>query len=89
MPPTRVVSHALFFAALLRLLSASTSDEASPKAHRGAKRGVSVRARKNAALLDRERRRTGFVAQHTEWWHFSAPEASRYRLLDMPLIRTP
>jgi len=62
-------------------------DVVGPRAHRGARRGVSRRARRNAALLDRAMRRAGFRPLRTEWWHFSAPEAKRYPLSDKPLPR--
>jgi D-alanyl-D-alanine dipeptidase len=60
-------------------------DATGPKSHRGATRGISSRAQKNARLLDREMRRAGFKPLRTEWWHFSAPRAKRYRVLDEPL----
>jgi D-alanyl-D-alanine dipeptidase len=72
-----------------KLAMPTDHDAAGPKAHRGARRGISAPARKNAALLDREMRRAGFVPLRTEWWHFSVPEAKRWRVLDLPLVRAP
>ena len=63
-------------------------DAAGPRAHRGARRGVSRRARRNAALLDRAMRAAGFIPLRTEWWHFSIPEARRLPILDHPLVST-
>jgi D-alanyl-D-alanine dipeptidase len=60
-------------------------DEFSPRAHRGAVRGVSQQARRNADFLDRMMRAEGFLPIPNEWWHFDAPGARRYPLLDLPI----
>jgi zinc D-Ala-D-Ala dipeptidase len=60
-------------------------DEFSPRAHRGATRGVSAEARRNAAKLDRVMRAEGFLPIRNEWWHFDAPDWRRYPLLDVPI----
>ncbi len=60
-------------------------DEFSPRAHRGAGRGVSAQARRNAACLDQVMRAEGFRPNPNEWWHFDAPGARRYPLLDVPV----
>jgi D-alanyl-D-alanine dipeptidase len=62
-------------------------DEFSARAHRGARRGVSLRAQKNGRLLDAAMRAEGFVANSYEWWHFTAPEWSRYPASDVPVPR--
>lgn len=62
-------------------------DEFSPRAHRGAVAGVSPQARRNASLLDQAMRAEGFIPNRNEWWHFDAPEAHRYPLLDVPVGR--
>lgn len=60
-------------------------DDFTPKA-RG-RRCPRAEARRcvNAALLRREMRRAGFIPLASEWWHFRAPEARRYPLLNRPL----
>jgi D-alanyl-D-alanine dipeptidase len=53
-------------------------DEFSPRAHRGAVRGVPAAARRNAALLEAAMRAEGFRPHPREWWHFDAPDWRRY-----------
>ncbi len=58
-------------------------DEFSPRAHRGAVRGVAAPARRNAAFLDRVMREAGFRPNRWEWWHFEAPDWRQYPLADV------
>jgi len=60
-------------------------DEFSRRAHRGAVRGVTPLARKNARILDTAMRAEGFRPNSLEWWHFEDPEWRRYPLTDVPL----
>lgn len=60
-------------------------DEFSARAHRGATRGISPAARRNAQILDGAMRAEGFMPNPYEWWHFTAPEWRSYPLSDMPL----
>jgi D-alanyl-D-alanine dipeptidase len=61
-------------------------DEFTPRAHARARaRGIPEAARKNRALLRRAMLRAGFRAIATEWWHFNAPDAARFPVLDAPL----
>jgi D-alanyl-D-alanine dipeptidase len=57
-------------------------DEFSPRAHRGATRGVSAVRQRNARVLDTAMRAEGFRANAREWWHFDAPEWRSYPLLN-------
>jgi D-alanyl-D-alanine dipeptidase len=59
-------------------------DEFSPRAHRGATRGVSPKARRNARVLDSAMRAEGFLPNANEWWHFDAPDWRQYPLMDQP-----
>lgn len=63
-------------------------DEFSPRAHRDAVRGIGRRARSNRALLIQAMRAEGFLANPYEWWHFTAPEWSRYPASDEPVPRS-
>lgn len=58
-------------------------DEFTARAHRGARRGVSVAAFGNARRLDAAMRAEGFRPNPYEWWHFTAPEWSRYAASDL------
>jgi D-alanyl-D-alanine dipeptidase len=59
-------------------------DDFSARAHRDfAALPPSVRA--NRAELERAIAAEGFVPFPTEWWHFDAPDWTRYPLLDVPL----
>ena len=60
-------------------------DEFGPRAHRGATRGVSLRARTNSRVLEAAMRAEGFIPNPYEWWHFTAPEWRRYPLSDVPI----
>jgi zinc D-Ala-D-Ala dipeptidase len=60
-------------------------DEFSPRAHRGAVRGVSAAARKNARVLEAAMRAGGFTPNPYEWWHFTSRDWSRYPLSNQPL----
>lgn len=60
-------------------------DEFSPRAHRGATRGVSAAPRKNARILDAAMRAGGFRSNPYEWWHFTAPEWRSYPSADIPI----
>jgi len=60
-------------------------DEFSARAHRGASRGVSPAARKNARILAAAMRAEGFLSNPYEWWHFTAPEWRRYPSADTPV----
>jgi zinc D-Ala-D-Ala dipeptidase len=62
-------------------------DEFSPRAHRGATRGISEPARRHARLLDAVMRAEGFTPVRYEWWHFNAPDARRYPLANVPVPR--
>src|SRR5207253_7037083 len=62
-------------------------DEFSPRAHRGAARGVTPLRRRNAALLERVMRAEGFRPNPREWWHFDAPDAARYPLANVPITK--
>jgi zinc D-Ala-D-Ala dipeptidase len=69
-----------------RLLELPTAyDEAGPRAHRGARRGVSREARANSAILERAMVSAGFVPLPTEWWHFTAPDAASFPASDRPV----
>ncbi len=59
-------------------------DDFSSRAHVGAK-GIPVKARKNAALLQEKMRAAGFSGIATEWWHFDHQSWRDYNLSDEPL----
>ena len=59
-------------------------DEFSPRAHRSAQNGVSAVARKHREILSAAMRAEGFVPNPYEWWHFTAPDWSRYPPSDVP-----
>jgi len=60
-------------------------DEFSVRAHRGARRGIAPAAQRNWRILDRAMRAEGFLANPYEWWHFTAPEWSRYSPANLPV----
>ena len=62
-------------------------DEFSPRAHHGAP--ASPAARQNRELLRQEMTRAGFLTLGTEWWHYDAPDALRYPLLDVAFRDVP
>ncbi len=64
-------------------------DEFSPRAHRGATRGVTAAGRRNARILDTAMRAEGFLPNRREWWHFDSPDWRRYPLADTPLPPDP
>lgn len=53
-------------------------DEFSPRAFRAATHGISPEARRNRAVLQSAMQAQGFISNPYEWWHFTAPEWSRY-----------
>lgn len=59
-------------------------DDFSPRAHRDFRK-ASAAALRNRARLERAMSGRGFIGLRTEWWHFDAPDWSRYPLLDLPL----
>jgi D-alanyl-D-alanine dipeptidase len=63
-------------------------DSSSARARRGARRGVSRRARRNSALLARAMRVGGFVPYRAEWWHFNAIDFKRYPLATVSIAPT-
>jgi D-alanyl-D-alanine dipeptidase len=60
-------------------------DEFSVRAHRGARRGVTPAAQKNARRLDAAMRAEGFRGNPYEWWHYTAPEWSSYPAANTPV----
>lgn len=58
-------------------------DDFSEKAHR--KRALAGNAGREAKRLEQAMTKVGFVGLPTEWWHFDAPDASKYALSDVPL----
>jgi D-alanyl-D-alanine dipeptidase len=56
-------------------------DDDTPAASRAHARKISAEAR----LLDDSMRGAGFKPLASEWWHFAAPDASRYALSDRAL----
>jgi D-alanyl-D-alanine dipeptidase len=60
-------------------------DEFSPRAHRNAVKGVSAAARRNRRTLIDAMRAEGFRPNPYEWWHFTAPDWSRYPVTDQAL----
>lgn len=42
-------------------------------------------AHQNSIILEAAMRRAGFVPLAFEWWHFDAPDARKYPVLDIPL----
>ena len=58
-------------------------DDFSENAHR--KASLAGNAGREAKRLEAAMTRVGFVGMPTEWWHFDAPDASKYALSDVPL----
>jgi len=58
-------------------------DDFTEKAHR--KNALAGKAGREAKRLEAAMAKVGFVAMPTEWWHFDAPDASKYALADEPL----
>lgn len=46
-------------------------------------------AQAHRAILHRAMRTAGFRGIHHEWWHFNAPHARSFAILDAPLVRRP
>ena len=68
-----------------RVLAMPTAhDDFSVRAHRDQPSpDPEIRARMDA--LDRAMTDAGFVGLPTEWWHYAAPDAEQFPLLDEPL----
>ena len=62
-------------------------DDFSPRAHHGA--AAPKAAEKNRKILRDAMLAVGFVPLSTEWWHYDAPDASRFPILDIPLHLLP
>jgi D-alanyl-D-alanine dipeptidase len=62
-------------------------DDFSPRAHHGAQ--APKAAQQNRRILRDAMLAEGFVPLPTEWWHYDAPDASRYPVLDIPLHLLP
>jgi len=60
-------------------------DSFEERAFADAVEGVSQEAQQNRARLRRAMVAEGFRVRRTEWWHFDAPDAARYPVLDEPL----
>ena len=58
-------------------------DDFSEKAHR--KIALAGKAGREAKRLEAAMTKAGFIGMPTEWWHFDAPDASKYALSDVPL----
>lgn len=58
-------------------------DEFTPKAHHDAE--VPKAAARNRDILKRAMMKQGFVPLTTEWWHYDAPDAVDFPLLDVPV----
>jgi D-alanyl-D-alanine dipeptidase len=48
-------------------------------------KGIAPEAVESRRVLRRAMEEAGFRASRAEWWHFDAPDARRYPLLDLPL----
>ena len=62
-------------------------DEFSPRAHHDAE--VPKAAARGRGILKRAMVKEGFVPLATEWWHYDAPDAGGFTLLDAPLETLP
>ncbi len=62
----------------------SAYDEFSERAHRDYAGGTDEE-RANRATLEAAMQAEGFAGLRTEWWHFDAPGARDYPVLDLPL----
>ncbi len=58
-------------------------DDFTQKAHR--RNALAGKAGREAKRLETAMKKVGFVGMPTEWWHFDAPDASKYALSDLPL----
>lgn len=59
-------------------------DEFSPRAHHS-DQSCSAQAQRNRALLLRTMESVGMKKNRMEWWHYEAPDATRYPLVEVPL----
>jgi D-alanyl-D-alanine dipeptidase len=62
-------------------------DDFSERAHHGAK--APAAAARNRRLLRDAMRKEGFRPLPTEWWHYDAPRAESFPLLDVPIEMVP
>ena len=60
-------------------------DEFSPRAHRGATKGVSAAAQRHARILREAMVAAGFYSNKYEWWHFTSTDWRNYPLSDAPI----
>jgi D-alanyl-D-alanine dipeptidase len=60
-------------------------DGFAPRARANATAGVTPAARRNRRILREAMEAEGFAVNRAEWWHYDAPAARTYRLLDVPL----
>ncbi len=60
-------------------------DGFAPRARANATSGVTPAAQRNRAILREAMEAEGFAVNRAEWWHYDAPAAGTYRLLDIPL----
>ncbi len=60
-------------------------DHFGPRARADASRGIPPEALAHRHLLRSAMEREGFRVNRREWWHFDAPEAASYPVLDVPL----
>lgn len=58
-------------------------DDFTEKAHR--KNALAGKAGREARRLADAMTKVGFAGMSTEWWHFDAPDASRYAIANEPL----
>jgi zinc D-Ala-D-Ala dipeptidase len=58
---------------------------ANPKVGSRHKTALQGDAGREARRLESAMKKAGFVAMPTEWWHFDAPDATKYALSDEPL----
>jgi zinc D-Ala-D-Ala dipeptidase len=58
-------------------------DDFSRAAHR--KQAAKSKGAAELAILDEVLEAQGFVGMPTEWWHYDAPDASKYGFADVPL----
>jgi D-alanyl-D-alanine dipeptidase len=65
------------------LVMPTSFDDFSAKAHR--KNALAGEAGAEARRLEAAMTKVGFVGMPTEWWHFDAPDASKYAIADEPL----
>ena len=66
----------------------SLYDEFSERAHRDYTGGTEEETR-NRKTLEDAMQSEGFHGISTEWWHFDAPDAKQYPVLDLPFSSVP